>query len=62
MYSSGCTVYNFIRPPGTIVRKTLRFTAVYLLFFSPLNLRGPSTDHLEILLHGQKHVQFYNPV
>ena len=25
------------------------------------NLRGPSADRREILPHGRKHVQFYNP-
>jgi len=30
-------------------------------FFSPRVLRGPSTDHPEILPHGRKLAEFYNP-
>jgi len=32
-----------------------------IYFFSMQDLRSPSADCRKILLHGRKHVQFYNP-
>ena len=53
-----------IRPPGTAVPDGLIFYPwCYLFFFifSPLVLRGPSTDRPETLPHNRNLAEFYNP-
>ena len=52
---------RFIRPPGTSVPGRAYVLPVVYLFFSPLVLRGPSTDRHETLQHGRNLAEFYNP-
>jgi len=57
-------VFQIISPPeNDSFRKDLCFAVVYFLsfFFSPRNLRAPSTDRREITHDARCCVQFYNP-
>ena len=54
------TLYNFIRPPGTMSSgRAYVLPQMYLI--SPHVLRGPSTDRPETLPHDQNLAVFYNP-
>jgi len=54
-----------LRPLGTIVPRKpyvlLLLIIIIFIFLSTRHLQVPSADRREILPHGRRHVQFYNP-